>query len=852
MIILSYLVRWLPLPLLAAACLQNLGWWRAGVVVLVYASVPRHWIVGLLVTAASLMWLEIPYRYLLWAAACRLGWDLGFKAVFARWARARKRRITLPPAAPRLRCGHGLAERIEAADRLAGIGLADGATDGYLAIIADHPAESSCDRTLLLRTAEAARSAGDCTLAAELGAAVLRGVPRDPTGRLAVIAVRAHATRAAAYAELGDLDQAARSLRQAQRLTQANRATERYVRWTAAQIRLAGRRIRTPDELTRELADALSEQQLTLREALERHRLTLSAAWRLLAAGDGEGAERAFFSVRHELELDAAEFRRSDGAVRVPPQHQYAWRLFTLAVAGEVAAVLARDEELSAEDSAAADLATNLAWYLDENLTGARMLLIRAQFEHRHGRDAKAAERLQRARRFADLGLHTFTDHRRQVEWLRLRRQIAATSQSISGSTEPPISSPWPVTATEREQAAGAHARAEALFDRLAAKDPETFRAARHRLVPGLDIEPDVELHDAAPAARTGPPVAVAADPPAPPKPMPEVEAVEPPPADPPWMASLMAAAGGRCWTLLLALDKARELGHGHVGAEHLVLAVTRDGDCAEILAGVGLAAEDLWTLVGSWYHRSETTSQALDPALAVLVRDAASIAIRLGATRVRATHLLMAVVANPCGAGAAVMRAGGADLEEVRVRADAAFAGPVLQDRTGPLFTAGEIVHQHRLTLPAWLAIGHALDLAQAGPGRVLDVEHLAAGADAYQGKVLLSPVPGSRGTVRVSRAARATLADARRRADAAGEWGVDLEHLCRAVGGEEPAADPARGPGTRAACERAARRGERFVTPEDVREASSLDRHGLLLPPVPVLTPAARRARDVERSTP
>jgi hypothetical protein len=835
-IILSYLVRWLPLPLIAVACVNDLGWWRTGLVLVVYASLPRRWFVGLLATAAGLIWLDIPYRYVLWAVVCRLGWDLGFKAVFDRLIRARRWRIRLPPPAPRLRCGHGLSERIEDAERMAGIGLADAATDAYLSIIADHPTGTSCDRILLLRTAEAARYAGDHTLAAELSTVAARGVPRDPTGRDAVITVRAHATRAAACAVLGDLDEATACLRQAQRITQPSRPTEQYVRWIAAEVRLAGRRIRTSDELSEELAGALTEQKLTLREAFGSHRLMISLAWRLLEAGDDQGAWLTFYQVGDELGLNSAVswIQQPDGTVEVPAKHQQAWRTFALALAGEVAAMLVRDEKLSADYSAAADAATNLAWYLDENLTGARMLLARARFDLRHGEAAQAAERIRWARRFADLGLHTFTDQRRQMEWVRLREELAASSQSASGIEEPPVTSPWPVTAAEREQAEDARARAEALFDRRVAVDPGTFGPARKRLVPKLDmeftaepeaereVEPEVELVVVRPAAPKEPPLEE---------------------ADPPWMELLMASAGDRCWTLPLALDQARDLGHGHVGPEHLVLAVARDGDCAEILAGLGVAEADLRTIVASWYYRCETTAPALDPHLTALVRGAATIAGALGAARVSAAHLLMAVVADTPNAGAAVLRAGGADLDEIRVRADATFAGPALQRRAGPLFTAGKIVHRHRLTLPAWLAIAHAIDDAAATPGCVLGVEHLARGADAYPGRLLIPVESGSRGTVRISRQARVVLTGARLGADAAGEWGIDLEHLRQALRGEEPAGQ-AGGPSTRAACELAARRGERFVTPEGIRDASTSDEHALM--PVPVLTPAARRAHE------
>ena len=859
---LSYVVRWLTLPLLAAACVESLGWWRTGVVLLVWLSVARHWFFSLLVAVAGFVWLDVPFSYLMGAVAYRLVWELLLWGSRMQSISSRRHRTRVRRPVPHLRCRHGLGKRIVAADRLQGVGLAGRATDAYLEVLAEHPVEPTCGRPLLLRTAEAARSAGDDTLSAELSAAALRGIPRDPTGRLATIAVRAHATRAAALAGLGDLEDATRSLRRAQRLTQANRATERYLRWTAAEIRLAARRIRSVDEFNEEVADALIEQQLSPSDTSGMNWLTIKLAWRLLGAGDAEGAETAFFSVRRDLNLDpeGREIRRPDGRLRAPAKHQPDWRMFTLAVAGEVAAAAAKNEELSADDRTAADLATDLAWYLDEKLAGARMLLTRALLDHSNGGDAQeAVARLRRAQSCADLGLHTFADHRRQAQWVRLRNEIAAVLQSVAGIDEPPVASPWPVTAKEHEQAEEARSNAEALFDKLAANDPEVFSPARRRLTPRLDADrDDVELRELW-ETRTEE-AAVAADDQsarseaetlvlAPPAPAPAA----PSPVDPTWLEPLMVAAGGRCWTLPLALDQARALGHGHVGPEHLLLAVARDGACAEILAGLGVTVDDLRTMISPWFARTETTAPVVDPELTALAAHAASLGAWLGESRVSAGHLLMALLADPQGAGGAALRAVGADLEEARVRVDAAFAGPVLLDRAGPLFTAGRIIQHRRLTLPAWLAIGWALDLAAVAPGRILGPEYLAAGVHAHRSRVLPPSATDGRATVRIGLLARQILIAARHAADAAGEWGIDLDHLHRVIQLEELAAEPSTRPGTRAACERAARRGAHFVTPEDVLGTSSLEGPACdIVPPVPVLTPAARRAWYLERGTP
>jgi Clp amino terminal domain, pathogenicity island component len=842
--LLSYLVRWLPFPLLAAVWYVDLGWWRAGVVALVCLAVRRHWIVAGLAAVAAVLWLDIPPLAFVWAVSYRLLWDIPGSWAFDALDR-RRHRYRPEPVVPALRCRHGLQQRIAAADHLHSVGLADGATDAYLKVLADHPVEPECGRPLLLRTAEAAAAAGDFMLGAELATAAMRGIPPDPTGHLATIAVRAHTTRALALLGLHDLDGARAGLRLAQRLTQSDRSTDGYLRWTAVDVRLAGRPVRTTDELAGELGSALTQQELRVRDMRPLNRRSVTLAWRVLAAGDATAARLTFIAALHRLELDPSTraIRGPGGRIKVPRDRQPSWRMFTRTIAGLVAASAAENVKLDHHDQFAADVAVSLAWYLDENVAGARMLLDWALLEHRLNGDADGAvAKLRRAQRFADYSLHTFADQRRQAEWVALRQEINAALATVAGIVEPPVTSPWPADPKSVTRVAATRAEAVTLFDRLCAADPGAFGPARWRMTnapptsqPPASVSAPVSVSAPAPVSEpVSEPVSVPVSVPTPAPYLP----------DPSWLEAL-AAVGGRCWAVPLALEHARALGHGHVGPEHVLLAVLGDGACARVLAGLGVPAAAVRATIASWYGPAEPAEPDLDPATTDLVRAARRIADARGETRIRPVNLLLALLADPDGTGAAVLRAHRIDLEEARVRLRA-----VPDAQPGPLFAAGAAVPEHRLTLPAWLAIGYALDLAADSPAGVLGTDHLIAGIAAYQDPGLVVRRSDRRETVRITPVARTALDGARRRADADGEWGIDLEHLRRATTAPRPsdAAEP--GTDTQPACRRAWLRGAPFVTPDDVRAASAApeQQDSVVGHPVPVLTPSARRAfRDL-----
>src|SRR6266511_4176359 len=328
---------------------------------------------------------------------------------------------------------------------------------------------------------------------------------------------------------------------------------------------------------------------------------------------------------------------------------------------------------------------------------------------------------------------------------------------------EPPASSAWPGTAVSAERTAKAMAEATALFDRLVAADPAAFGAARRRLAitaahlthgtsipvpprPATGLVPVSAPPLPVPAqepesqpTRDGPPPAAAAVTATEPVPPVVTEPSEPP--DPDWLHALVDEAGERCWTLRLALIEARRLGHAHFGPEHLLIAALRDGGCAAAVESLGVPVSRLRDTVAGWDRTGAAAPIELDPAVRMILRSAAQEAIGTGADRILPAHLLLAVLRTGDGVGAALFDACGADRDEASVRLVAGLIGPALQACMGPLHDAGRAVAGHRLTLPARLAIGHALDLAAAATARFLGPDHLIAGAEAHRWSIETPP---------------------------------------------------------------------------------------------------------------
>ncbi|MDR2357988.1 MAG: ATP-dependent Clp protease ATP-binding subunit [Oscillospiraceae bacterium] len=120
-----------------------------------------------------------------------------------------------------------------------------------------------------------------------------------------------------------------------------------------------------------------------------------------------------------------------------------------------------------------------------------------------------------------------------------------------------------------------------------------------------------------------------------------------------------------------LANAAAAELGHGYVGSEHILLAMTRESGSAasRILRGAGLDPDLISELIvrrigrGS---RGETPPQGLTPRAKRIVEIAAMEANRLGHSFIGAEHLLMGVLREHDSAAARMIISTGGDINKI------------------------------------------------------------------------------------------------------------------------------------------------------------------------------------------
>lgn len=122
-----------------------------------------------------------------------------------------------------------------------------------------------------------------------------------------------------------------------------------------------------------------------------------------------------------------------------------------------------------------------------------------------------------------------------------------------------------------------------------------------------------------------------------------------------------------------LAVEEARELGHGYVGTEHLLVALARQQDtsAASILAWHDLSPERLrdrvMRLAGSHARRPRTDILPLTPAAKRLLELAGHAAGHLGADHVEPSHLLLAILFDRDHMAGRVLRECDADVAEIR-----------------------------------------------------------------------------------------------------------------------------------------------------------------------------------------
>jgi len=118
---------------------------------------------------------------------------------------------------------------------------------------------------------------------------------------------------------------------------------------------------------------------------------------------------------------------------------------------------------------------------------------------------------------------------------------------------------------------------------------------------------------------------------------------------------------------LTAAHEAAAEMGHGYVGSEHILYALTgKDGGAAgKILRDAGLDRELIQTLLDKYVGRGdagETTAQGLTPSARRIIELAVQDAARLRHSAVGTEHLLMGILREQDSVAVRMLRAAGAD----------------------------------------------------------------------------------------------------------------------------------------------------------------------------------------------
>jgi ATP-dependent Clp protease ATP-binding subunit ClpA len=157
---------------------------------------------------------------------------------------------------------------------------------------------------------------------------------------------------------------------------------------------------------------------------------------------------------------------------------------------------------------------------------------------------------------------------------------------------------------------------------------------------------------------------------------------------------------------VILAQDEARELGHGSVGPEHVLLGLLAVGEgvAAVALESLGISLEDTRERVEEIAGRGQDRPAGaipFTPAARQLREEALREAFLLGHNYVGTEHLLLALLREGDGVAAQVLAARGADYAQVREQMLGLLAGAGQQ--------ASPKTRMVRLPVPAGLA--HALE---------------------------------------------------------------------------------------------------------------------------------------------
>jgi hypothetical protein len=317
--------------------------------------------------------------------------------------------------------------------------------------------------------------------------------------------------------------------------------------------------------------------------------------------------------------------------------------------------------------------------------------------------------------------------------------------------------------------------------------------------------------------------------------------------AGPPWLHDLLASGpGARCWTVYQAYLLAQNLRHGHVGPEHLLSVMLAERPMNGLIAELAVPFDDLRAAVGARFGVTGGTPVP-DSRLEPLLERAAAEAARWGEHRVRPAWLMLAMLREPGGSGAALLESYGVDRREFLVRLLATTVSASKPAQV-PLFTVDSILGPGRLTVPARLVLASAASRA-AEQASMLDVASIRTAlqySDWAAAAPRIADTGGHGEDVKITGSARAALRTALQLAGSRGSLGIGLGELRQAASasvGPRGEFSPAARSVIRTAHWRAVSQGRSYVQPADlgwgieVEAAHDVQRQYFGAPPV--LTP-------------
>jgi ATP-dependent Clp protease ATP-binding subunit ClpA len=135
---------------------------------------------------------------------------------------------------------------------------------------------------------------------------------------------------------------------------------------------------------------------------------------------------------------------------------------------------------------------------------------------------------------------------------------------------------------------------------------------------------------------------------------------------------------------LVIAQDEAQLLGHSHIGTEHILLALVREGEgvAARALELLGVRLGDLRRLVEAMVGPADsadsepTGSPSFTPRAKKVLELSLREALQLGHNYIGTEHMLLGLVREREGVGAQVLKASGVELAAVRQKVIVVISG--------------------------------------------------------------------------------------------------------------------------------------------------------------------------------